>query len=300
MELAWRSKTDNGQGSRAGNPGTALLEGNGPGNAGVHRALRSSSLIFSDHCCYALDLPEAEIPSLAQVRVGTSGYAYKEWKGPFYPEKLPDREMLPFYSQHFPTVEINHTFYRMPNERLLEEWAQSVPQGFQFALKANQKITHIMRLRSCESTLKHFLAVASILAEGNHLGPILVQLPPNFRADLNLLEEFLKLRPHAFRFALEVRHPSWYTDQMYALLRQYETALCLAETDEGAPPHLVTASFAYVRLRRDAYTPKQLSAWKETFEGWRRQGLDVYAYAKHESAGKAAEYALRLRSVTET
>ncbi len=208
--------------------------------------------------------------------------------------------MLPFYSRHFSTVEINHTFYRMPNERLLEEWAQSVPQGFQFSLKANQKITHIMRLRDCESTLKHFLQVASVLGDGNHLGPILVQLPPNFRADLNLLEGFLKLRPRAFRFALEVRHPSWHTDETYALLRQNETALCLAETDEESPPKLVTANFAYVRLRRDAYTPKQLSAWKQTFEDWVCQGLDVYAYAKHESAGKAADYARRLRPVAET
>src|SRR5207245_5267945 len=117
---------------------------------------------------------------------------------------------------------INHSFDRMPTERLLVQWAQCVPGGFQFALKANQQITHIQKLRNCESTLKRFLEAASILGDGDHLGPILVQLPPTFRADLNGLEEFLKLRPRAFRFALEVRHSSWDSDETYALLRQKE------------------------------------------------------------------------------
>ena len=115
--------------------------------------------------------------------MGTSGYSYKEWKGNFYPEKLPDREMLSFYAGQFKTVEINHSFYRMPTENLLLQWAKSVPEGFKFALKANQQITHIKRLRACEDTLKRFLEVASVLNDGHHLGPVLVQLPPNFKFD---------------------------------------------------------------------------------------------------------------------
>jgi len=202
--------------------------------------------------------------------------------------------MLRFYSQHFSTVEINHTFYRMPTERVLEQWASSVPGSFQFALKVNQQITHIQKLRNSESTLKRFLEVASILTDGDHLGPILVQLPPTFRADRNVLEEFLKLRPRAFRFALEVRHPSWHNEETYSLLRQYETALCLAETDKESPPEVLTADFTYVRLRREAYTPKQLSGWRERFDGWLRQGIEVYVYCKHEDAGKAPAYARRL------
>ena len=202
--------------------------------------------------------------------------------------------MLRFYSQHFSTVEINHTFYRMPTERVLEQWASSVPSGFQFALKVNQQITHIQKLRNSESTLKRFLEVASILADGERLGPILVQLPPTFRADRNVLEEFLKLRPRAFRFALEVRHPSWHSEETYALLRQYETALCVAETDKESPPEVLTADFTYVRLRREAYTPKQLSGWRERFHAWLAQGIDVYVYCKHEDAGKAPAYARRL------
>ena len=229
-----------------------------------------------------------------QLRVGTSGYAYKQWKGSFYPEKMPDREMLNFYGQQFSTVEINHSFYRMPTENLLQQWAKSVPEKFQFALKANQQITHILRLRNCESTVKRFLEAASVLHEDDHLGPILIQLPPNFKADLPLLEELLKLRPSAFRFAFEVRHASWYAEETYALLRQYGTALCLAETDEQAPPEVLTADFTYVRLRRENYTPKQLAVWKKRFDAWSGKEVDVYVYVKHEDAGKGPVYARQL------
>src|SRR5262249_5579732 len=137
------------------------------------------------------------ISATGQLRVGTSGYSYKQWKGNFYPEKVPDREMLNYYATQFSTVEINHTFYRMPGETLLLNWARSVSEGFRFALTANQQITHIQRLRGCESRLKRFLEVASVLQEGDHLGPVLVQLPPAFKFDRSLLEDFLALRPPA-------------------------------------------------------------------------------------------------------
>lgn len=202
--------------------------------------------------------------------------------------------MLSFYSQQFPTVEINHSFYRMPTENLLLQWAQSVPPGFRFALKANQKITHIQRLRNCESTLKRFLEVASVLLEGDHLGPILVQLPPNFKCDHALLAEFLALRPTAFMFAFEVRHASWYTEQTYEILRQHKTALCIAETDEQVPPEMLTTDFTYMRLRREDYAAKELAAWRKRFDEWTGQGVDVYAYFKHEDAGKAPAFARKL------
>ena len=202
--------------------------------------------------------------------------------------------MLSYYSRQLQTVEINHTFYRMPTESLLLQWAGSVPEGFRFALKANQQITHIQRLRNCESTLKRFLEVSSVLSEGDHLGPVLVQLPPTFKFDKQLLEDFMSLRPRAFSFAFEVRHASWYTEETYSVLRQHEVALCLAETDEQTPPAILTSSFTYVRLRREEYTPEQLAAWKKRFEGWTGQGVDVYAYCKHEDAGKAPAYAKQL------
>jgi uncharacterized protein YecE (DUF72 family) len=229
-----------------------------------------------------------------KLYVGTSGYAYKPWKGTFYPEKLPDKEMLKFYASQLLTVEINYSFYQMPKESTLEGWASSVPESFQFALKANQKITHVARLRNCESTLKRFLEVSSVLQEGNRLGPILVQLPPNFKFDSALLAEFLALRPTAFRFAFEVRHASWYTEETYQLLGRFDTALCLAETDETTPPDVVTAGFAYVRLRREEYSAKELAAWRKRFDAWNRQGVDVYCYVKHEDAGKGPKYARQL------
>lgn len=228
------------------------------------------------------------------LHVGTSGYAYKAWKGSFYPEKLPDKEMLKFYAGQLSTVEINYSFYQMPKESVLQGWASAVPEGFQFALKANQRITHVQRLRNCESTLKRFLEVASVLQEGNHLGPILVQLPPNFKFDAGLLAEFLALRPTAFRFAFEVRHASWYMEETYALLRKFEIALCLAETDDFSPPEMVTAGFVYVRLRKEEYSAKELAGWRKRFDAWRKEGTDVYAYVKHEDAGKGPVYAREL------
>ncbi len=206
--------------------------------------------------------------------------------------------MLSFYAKQFSTVEINHSFYRMPAETMLLNWAKSVPEGFRFALKANQQITHIKRLRNCQDTLKRFLEVASVLNDGDRLGPILVQLPPNFKFDGPLLEDFLALRPLAFAFAFEVRHPSWYTEETYAALRQHETALCLAETDKQTPPEVLTAGFTYVRLRREDYTPKQLKDWKKRFDAWLGQGVDVYVYCKHEDEGKAPAYAHQLLGKT--
>src|SRR6516162_9400030 len=174
--------------------------------------------------------------------------------------------MLSFYAGRFKTVEINYTFYHMPTENSLLQWAKIVPEGFKFALKANQQITHIKRLRNCQDTLKRFLEVASVLNDGDHLGPVLVQLPPNFKFDQPLLEDFLALRPPAFQFAFEVRHSSWYKEETYAVLRKHNTALCLAETDKDEPPDVVTANFTYARLRREDYTPKQLGDWKKRFD----------------------------------
>lgn len=202
--------------------------------------------------------------------------------------------MLSFYGKQFSTVEINHSFYRMPTESALLNWAKSVPEGFRFAMKVNQQITHIKRLRDCESTLKRFLDVAGVLNDGDHLGPILVQLPPNFKCDGPLLDKFLALRPRAAAFAFEARHPSWYTEETYTLLRRHETALCLAETEEQTPADILTAGFTYVRLRRESYTPKRLCAWRKRMSAWMKQGVDVYVYCKHEDEGKAPEYARQI------
>jgi len=234
------------------------------------------------------------MPDAGKLFVGTSGYSYKQWKGSFYPEKLPDREMLPFYAKQFSTVEINHSFYRMPTETALLNWGQCCPRGISFRLESQSENHAYSRLRDCESTLKRFLEVASVLNDGNHLGPILVQLPPNFKFDRPLLEEFLALRPPAFLFAFEVRHPSWYTDETYAVLRRFNTALCLSETEKQTPPEVLTAGFTYVRLRLENYTAKQLAAWKKRLDTWLADGIDAYVYCKHEDSGKAPAYARQL------
>jgi uncharacterized protein YecE (DUF72 family) len=202
--------------------------------------------------------------------------------------------MLSYYARQLQTVEINHSFYRMPTENLLQQWANSVPEGFRFALKVNQQITHIQRLRNCESMLKRFLEASSVLSDGDHLGPILVQLPPTFKFDKPLLEDFMSLRPPAFSFAFEVRHASWYTEETYEVLRKHEVALCLAETDEQTPPEILTANFTYLRLRREEYMPAQLADWRKRIDDWTAQGIDVYAYIKHEDAGKGPAYAKQL------
>lgn len=231
---------------------------------------------------------------MAELRVGTSGYAYKQWKGSFYPEKLSDKEMLAYYGQQFRTVEINHSFYRMPVEAMVAKWGEQVPSGFQFALKMNQKVTHIQKLRGSESTLKRFLEAASVLQTENKLGPILVQVPPTFKADPAVLREFLSLRPPAFRFAFEVRHASWHTEEIYQLLRDRQTALVLAETDKDAAPEAITTDFAYLRLRKEEYSPGELKVWRKRIDGWLAQGIDVFVYLKHEDEGKAPALARRL------
>ncbi len=203
--------------------------------------------------------------------------------------------MLAHYATRLPTVEINHTFYRMPAERTLREWAAAVPAGFQFAVKLNQKLTHVQRLRDCEELLERFLGAVSVLAPSGQLGPILVQLPPQFRADVPRLDAFLRQVPPLFRLALEVRHRSWHSEETYAVLRQHGVALCLAETDaEAAPLDVLTAGFVYARLRREAYEPDDLAAWRRRCGAWVAAGLDVYAYLKHEEAGKGPAYARAL------
>ena len=231
---------------------------------------------------------------VAELRVGTSGYAYPAWRGGFYPDRLPAGEMLAFYARELPSVEINHTFYRMPAERTLREWAAAVPNGFRFAVKLNQKLTHVQRLRDCEELLERFLGAVSILTASQQLGPILVQLPPNFRADLPRLDGFLGLVPPLFRLALEVRHASWHTEETYAVLRRHGVALCLAESDEAPTPLVVTAGFVYVRLRREDYSPADLAAWRSRCHDWVASGLDVFAYFKHEDAAKGPAYARAL------
>ncbi len=231
---------------------------------------------------------------MGQLRVGTSGYAYKEWKGSFYPPKLAEKKMLEYYAARFSTVEVNYTFYRLPSAQTLEGWIPQTPPGFTFALKATQRITHILRLRNTAELMRAFLQGAQPLAEAGRLGPLLFQLPPNFKADLPLLDDFLASLPRALRAAVEFRHASWFADTTYQCLHARNAALCIAETEEGRPALELTADFAYFRLRKELYPAAELTAWRKRFEEWRAAGRDLYVYFKHEDRGTAPAYAAAL------
>src|SRR5947208_14235037 len=178
---------------------------------------------------------------------GTSGYSYKEWKGTFYPKELPDKQMLRHYGERFRTVEINSTFYRMPKASVLEAWASEVPADFRFVLKAPQQITHRQRLQGAGDSMSHLLEVAGALKE--RLGPLLFQLPPNLKKDVPRLRAFLALLPSPPRAAFEFRHPSWFDDEVFGLLRDHQAALCIAEAEDDLEvPFVATAAWGYLRL----------------------------------------------------
>jgi len=223
------------------------------------------------------------------VWVGTSGYQYPEWKGTFYPQKMPPARMLRFYAEHFATVEINYTFYRMPNEQILAGWNSDTPESFRLTLKAPKRITHDARLRNCAESVQRFLAVASTL--GNKLGALLFQLPPYLRKDIALLEDFLALLPQATRAAFEFRHASWMDEEVYGRLQQRNLALCIADGEKVAPPVRMTADYAYFRLRDEGYQPADISRWAQVIREQAANRQDVFVYFKHEEAGKGPEFA---------
>jgi uncharacterized protein YecE (DUF72 family) len=224
-----------------------------------------------------------------QMLAGTSGYSYKEWLGSFYPEKLPAREMLRYYAGHFPTVEINNTFYRMPKEEMLTGWKEEVPPSFSFTLKAPQRITHQKRLKDAREEVAEFLRRAATL--GDQLGIVLFQLPPFLKKDLPRLRDFLAQLSSDRRAAFEFRHESWQDDEVYQTLRERGAALCVADTDEGDTPFVCTSDSGYLRLRRTHYDDKDLGAWVERIEA---QPLErVYVYFKHEDKGLGTKFAKR-------
>ena len=228
-----------------------------------------------------------------QLFAGTSGYSYKEWKGPFYPDKLPAEQMLRFYAERLRTVEINNTFYRMPAESVLWQWSEEVPADFAFSLKAPQRISHHKRLREAESDMVEFLRRAAVL--GAKLAQVLIQLPPLLRKDLPRLEAFLSQLPEHPRFAFEFRHASWQDDEVYQALRSRGAMLCIADTDEGETPLVATADRGYLRLRREQYSDDELRAWVERIAA--QPWTHAFVYFKHEDAGLGAKFAQRFNEL---
>jgi uncharacterized protein YecE (DUF72 family) len=225
--------------------------------------------------------------------IGTSGYNYPEWRGTFYPEKFPAAKMLAYYAERFNTVEINYTFYRMPNEKQLAGWAATVPESFAFTLKAPRRITHDAKLQHAEEQVAAFCAVARTL--GSRLGVLLFQLPPTFKRDIAVLEQFLACLPAGTHAAFEFRHPSWHDDDVYDCLRRRNVALCIADSEKLSTPAVVTADYGYFRLRDEGYQPDDISAWGNTIRELSRRWTDAFVYFKHEEQGIGPAFAARLR-----
>ena len=225
-----------------------------------------------------------------KIFVGTSGFSYAAWRGIFYPEKLPQKSFLSYYGTQFTTTEVNNTFYRLPNPDVARGWYSEVPDGFRFTLKLSQRITHIKRLKDVESEMARFAESADALKE--KMGPILVQLPPNLRANLPVLSDFLSRYAQNRLLAVEFRHESWLNDEVYSLLSQHGAALGIIERDDSAapePPAIVTGSFAYMRLRKGDYSDPELQRWANWIVS---QSVDVYCYLKHDDRAPVLARAL--------
>lgn len=242
--------------------------------------------------------------------VGTSGFAYKEWIGPFYPPGTKSAGMLGYYADRFTSVEVNYTFRRSPTAALMEGWSATTGEGFVFALKVNQGITHFARLKDTGERLGRFLEAVTPL--GPRLGPLLFQCPPNLQYDPDVLDGFLAdlaavkvgtgrgSHPWPdFRWAMEFRHPSFDTDEVRSKLAAAGVALCVADTDEHPGRFVHTADFAYVRLRRTGYEEKTLEKWESSFRSAREQGVDVYCYLKHEDSATGPRDAAILKQMSE-
>jgi uncharacterized protein YecE (DUF72 family) len=214
-----------------------------------------------------------------KLLAGTSGYAFKEWKGSFYPDAVKDDGMLGYYSSRFPTVEINNTFYRLPKESVLLEWAAQVPEEFTFAVKASQRITHHARLKEESADLVDYM-LKTVGTLGTRLGPILFQLPPNLKKDLNRLRGFLGLLPADRRYAFEFRHESWFDEDVFSALRDRDIAMCVAEQSDFKCPVVCTASWGYLRLHRLDYDDAALGVWAKCVaaQPWN----EAYVYFKHD------------------
>jgi len=241
---------------------------------------------------------------MAQLYVGTSGWAYPTWKPAFYPEKLAQKKFLNFYATKLNTVEVNFTFRQLVKETTIQKWLAETPEHFRFTIKAHQVLTHIKRLKGTEEFLRRFLGTLELMERAQHLGPILFQLPPNFKADQATLSEFLKILPRGVRASFEFRHASWFgegkpgegnsDEATWQTLRERNAALCVAESEERDTPDVVTANFVYYRYRKPSYTPEERKAMIRRIQQHLTEGRDVFAYFKHEETPEGALYAVEV------
>lgn len=231
---------------------------------------------------------------MAHIYAGTSGWAYPSWKPAFYPEKLPQKKFLEYYSSHLNAVEVNYTFRHMVSEKTLQNWIATTPAEFRFCVKAHQVITHIKRLKDAGEFVKRFLGTLEPLVHAGRLGPVLFQLPPNMKADLALLDEFLAGLPRALRSAFEFRHESWFADPTFATLSKHDAVLCVAESEKLESPDVWSANFSYYRYRKPEYTKEERAQIAGKMHGHVAAQRDAYVFFKHEETPEGALYAQEL------
>lgn len=234
---------------------------------------------------------------MTKIYSGASGWAYSTWKPGFYPAKLAAGKFLSYYASRLNTVEVNYTFRSLPTGKLLESWISATPPGFRFAVKAHQSITHIKRLRDAAQAGSEFILSLRPLEQAQKLGPVLFQLPPFLKCDLPLLEDFLAGLPRQVRTVFEFRHDSWFTEEVFAVLRKANAALCHAESEKLETPRVQTADFSYLRLRKAKYSPKARAELARRAAGLARSG-DVFIYFKHEDTPEGALHAEELLAAT--
>ena len=237
-----------------------------------------------------------------KLNIGTSGWHYEHWRGPFYPDHLGPADMLSHYCRHFSTVEINNSFYRLPVENTLADWRRTAPDEFCFSVKASRYITHMKKLKDFGQPLETFLNRIGGLQ--NRLGPVLFQLPPRWKFNAKRLKEFVAGLPDGFRFVLEFRDPSWYDRRAFDILTDRGVALCIHDMRGSEAPRQQTAEFVYVRLHgpqtySGRYDKQTLSGWAGAFSSWKRQGKDIFCYFNNDAQGHAVSNALELKQMLE-
>jgi len=236
---------------------------------------------------------------MAELRIGTSGWHYQHWRGPFYPERCSGSKMLEIYLSHFDTVEINNSFYRLPSVETFRCWREQTPRDFCFAVKASRFITHNKKLKNPENALENFLPRAEEL--GEKLGPVLFQLPPKWRVNIERLQEFLSVLPRRRRYAFEFREPTWLDECVYKVLRRFNAAFCIYELGGFSTPNEITANWTYVRLHgpgakyQGSYSTEQLSEWAERIRGWKKELEAIYVYFDNDQAAYSAQNGLELK-----
>ncbi len=231
---------------------------------------------------------------MATLYAGTSGFAYPAWKPGFYPAKLPSNQFQKHYATRLNSVEINYTFRRLPSAATLQSWVEATPPGFVFAVKANQRITHILRLKNASEATGLFLRVIDPLRSARRLGPILFQLPPQLKCDAALLADYLDRLPKDLRYAFEFRHESWLAEPVYEALRAHNVALCVAESEKLEVPEVITADFVYYRLRKPEYTAGDIDGFAARAQELLATGRDLYLMFKHEETPEGAINAEKL------